>query len=255
MKFIKYNKYKFILDNFPEQMIKESTEFADMQLSQGSNPLGAGYGFAKDPTMSVYSDDSAPYIDNYSRMSQVVQDLGRVMNNIGGSVSDILRYKLDYFLEDIDEYKNLKILRMFNNNLMNIDIYISFVFMDEEFFGVFRNFNGLNKPKFESDLFSDPKYGYMNKEYYIKLNNYFYKIIYNWFIPTPGTYIVLNDTIKVKDSLGSNFNIKKNANIYLKGYNTDQDNDAYLIIKFKDDIYKITKNDYYFFKYWTKKIY
>jgi hypothetical protein len=235
-------------------MIKESTEFADMQLGQAGNPLGTGYGFAKDPTMSVYSDDSAPYVDNYTRMAQVVKELDRVANNMGSAVSDTLRSKLDFFLEDIDEYKNLKILRIFPNDLMNVDIYLSFVFMDEEFFGVFKNFNGINKPKFESDLFSDPRYGYINKEYYIKINNYFYKIIYNWFIPTPGTYMVINDTLKVKDSLGNNFNIKKNANIYVKGYNTDQDNEAYLIIKFKDDIYKITKNDYFYFKYWTKKL-
>jgi len=126
--------------------------------------------------------------------------------------------------------------------------------MDEEFFGVYRNFNGLNKPKFDTDLFSDPRFSYMNKDYYIKLNNYLFKILFNWFIPIPGDYIVLANELKMKNSMGDNTTIKMNSKIYLKGYNTDQDNDPFLMIKYKDDIYKIIKNDYFFFKYWTNKI-
>lgn len=254
MKIINYNKFKFLEENFPSDLIKESTEFADYQMSQLINPLGPGYGWSKDPSLSVYSDDSSPYIDNYSRMSQMVNDLGKVMGTLRSAISTDMSTKLDYFLEDIDEYKNLKILRIFINNNLKLDVFISFSFMDEEFFGVYRNFNGLNKPRFDTDLFSDPRFSYMNKDYYIKLNNYFYKILYNWFIPIPGDYIVLSDDFKIKNSMGDNVIIKKNTQIYLKGYNTDQDNDPFLIIKHKNDIFKIIKNDYFFFKYWTKKI-
>lgn len=253
MKIINYNKFKFLEENFPNDLIKESTEFANMQISQLNNPLGPGYGWAKDPSMSIYSDDSSPYIDNYSRMSQMVGDLGRVMGSLRAAISSDMSSKLDYFLEDIEEYKNLKILRIFVNNNLKLDVFISYIFMNEEFFGVYRNFNGLNKPKFDTDLFSDPRFCYMNKDYYIKLNNYFFKILYNWFIPIPGNYVILSDNFKVKNSIGDNMNIKQNTQIYLKGYNTDQDNDPFLIIKYKDDIFKIIKNDYYFFKYWTKK--
>lgn len=254
MKIINYNKFKFIEENFPAKLIKESTEFADMQLGQLSNPLGPGYGFATDPTMSVYSDDSSPYVDNYSRVSQMATDMGRIINDLRGSFSGSIGNKMDYFLEDIDDFKNIKILRVFINNNLKLDVFISYVFMDEEFFGVFRNFNGINKPKFDTDLLTDPRFRYIDKEYYIKLNNYFYKIIYNWFIPSPGDYKIMSDELKVKNSLGDNVILKKNSKIYLKGYNTDQDNDPFLIVKYKENIYKIIKNDYFFFKYWTDKV-
>ena len=39
-------------------MIKESTEFADMQM--GQMPLGPGFGLSQDPSLSIYSDGSSP---------------------------------------------------------------------------------------------------------------------------------------------------------------------------------------------------
>jgi hypothetical protein len=254
MKVLSYNKYKFLLDNYPIEFLKESSEFAQSQMNQVSNPLGPGYGFAKDPSMSIYSDDVNPYIDNYARLSQIVADLGRVMKELQGPISTSFKNKVDYFLEDVEEYQNLKILRIFENTNLKLDVYISFDFMEEEFFGVFRNFNGINEPKLDSDLFSDPRFTYINKEYYIKLKNYIYKILYNWFIPAPGDYKILSDELKMKNSMGQNVKIKKNATIYVKGYNTDANNDPFLMIRYKDDIYEIGKNDYFFFKYRTEKL-
>jgi hypothetical protein len=241
----KFNKYNFLKENL--DILNESTEFADQQLGLLSNPLGPSYGFATDKTMSIYSDDSGAYVDNYARTSQIMADLGRTNKNLNLFISGDMKQKFDTFLDDIEEYQNLKILRIFINQNLGIDIFISFDFMEEEFFGVFRNFNGINKPRFDSDLLSDPRFCYINKEYYIKLNNYLYKILFNWFIPTPGDYLALGDLI-AKNVLGDNITIPKNSSIYIKGYNTNQNNEPYLIIKYKNEMYKIVKNDYYFFK-------
>lgn len=254
MKILSYNKYQFLIDNYPVELLKESSEFAQAQMGQASNPLGPGYGFATDPTMSIYSDGANPYVDNYARLSQIVADLGRVMMELQGSVSTSFKNKVDYFLEDIEEYQNLKILRIFQNTNLKLDIYISFVFMEEEFFGVFRNFNDMNEPEFDSDLFSDPRFSYIGKEYYLKLKNYLYKILYNWFIPSPGDYKILADQLKMRNSMGQIVTLNKNSIVYVKGYNIDVNNNPYLIIRYKEDIYEITKNDYFFFKYWTDKI-
>lgn len=254
MNIIKYNKYKFIIENFPIDMIKESSEFGDMQMGQLSNPLGPGFGFAQDPTMSIYSDDSSPYVDNYARMSMVVQDLARVMKNLYGvGATSISKHKMDYFLEDVEEFQNLKILRIFENQKLNLDVFISFMFMEEEFFGVFRNFNGIDKPKLDTDLFTDPRLSYIDGEYKLKTSNYFYKVLYNWFIPTIGEYKVLKDELEVKNSMGDNYLIKKGKTITIKGYNTDADNRPFLMINFRNNIYKIIGNDFFFFKYWCKK--
>lgn len=243
------------MENFPSQMLKESTEFGSMQMGQLSNPLGPGYGFSQDPSMSIYSDDSSPYIDNYSKMSQVVQDLSRVMKNLyGQGATSISKHKLDYFLEDIEELKNLKILRIYKNPKLTLDVYVSFYLMDEEFFGVFRDFNGINKPKLDTDLFSDPRFSYIDNEYRLKLSNYFYKILHNWFVPSVGDYVVLTDELTVKNSLGNNFILSKGKKFYVKGYNTDQNNKPFIIIKYKNDIYKIIDNDFFYFNYWCKEV-
>lgn len=253
MNVLKFNRYKFIYDNIPDSIIKEGAQFSDMQ--PGGMALGGGYGFASDPNVSLHSDDTSPYTDSYTRMSMVIQDLNRVMKNLyaQGSTS-IDKHKIDYFLEDLDDYNNLKILRTYVNSKMLIDVFISFDFLDEEFFGVFRDFNGLNKPTLKTDLFTDLRFNYIDKEYRIKLSNYFYKILFNWFIPDNGDYIILSDELKVKNSLGSNINFKKGMNILVKGYNTDVNGNPFLIIHSKDNIYKIQGNDFFYFKYRCKKI-
>lgn len=253
MKIISYNKYKFLIDNYPMISLNETSDFSNSQMGQVNNPLGPGYGFAQDPQMSIYSDANNPYVDNYTRLSQIVADLGRVMKELQGATGNSLKSKIDYFLEDIEEYRNLKILRIFINTNMKLDVFISFDFMEEEFFGVFRNFNGINDPTLNSDLFTDSRFNYMDKEYIIKLKNYIYKILYNWFIPTPGNYKILADEIKMKNSIGQTMTIKKDSIIYVKGYNTDSDNNPFILIKYKDNVYEIGKNDYFYFKYWTKR--
>lgn len=255
MKVISYNKYQFLLDNWPSEPLNETSDFSNSQMGQVNNPLGAGYGFASDPSMSIYSyDQNSPYVDHYSRLSQVVSDLGRVMKELQGVASGSMSAKIDYFLEDIEEYQNLKILRIFINTTMKLDVFISFDFMEEEFFGVFRSFNGINEPKLDSDLFSDPRFKYIDKEYYIKLKNYLYKILYNWFVPVPSDYKVLTDELKMRNSMGQNVLIKKNATIYVKGYNIDGDNNPFIIVKYKNDMFEITQNDYFYFKYRTELI-
>jgi len=255
MNVFKYNKFNFISENMQEHLIKESSEFGDMQMGQSASPLGPGFGQATDPTMSVYSDGSSPYVDNYERMSLIVKDLTRVMKGLynSGSLS-ISKHKLDYFLEDIDEYSDLKILRIFPNTKLTIDIFISFNFMDEEFFGVYRDYNGLNKPKLQTDLFTDPRFRYIDTEYKLKLSNYFSKILFNWFIPSVGDYLILSDELKVKDTMGNNVIMKKGTSITIKGYNNDINNQPFLIIKKEPEMYKLLGNDFFFFKYWCKKI-
>lgn len=253
MNVIRYNKYKFLNENFPQQMLTESSEFVDMQMGMNPNPLGPGYGFAQDPTMSLYSDDSSPYVDNFARVGQMVNDLSRVMKNLMNDMSaDIKQHKVDYFLEDIEEFKNLKILRIFKNNELSLDIYISFELHDEEFYGVFRKYNGITKPRLKTDLFTDQRFGYIDTEYFLKMTNYLYKILYNWFIPIVGEYKVLQK-YTIKDSMGNNKTLKVGNVFKLKGYNEDNGK-LYLILKYKEDIYTINDNDFYFFNYWNEKI-
>lgn len=247
-KLLKYNKFNFL------NKINENSEFADMQMSLGAS-MGGNYGYASDPSLTVYSDGSTPYIDSYTRLSLVVNDLSKVIRNLHSSVVTDFSRNIDLFLEDLDNYKNLKILRIYENNINKIDVFISFEFNDEEFFGVYRNFNiSYKEPRLDSDLFTDPRLRYIDKEYYLKLSKYIFKILTKFFIPTKGNYKILKEDFIVRNYLGQTVSIKKGSIIELKNYNFDSNNEYQLVIEYANDKYIIDKNDYYYFKYWVEKI-
>ena len=247
MKILKFENYSFIKDNF--EYLKEDSEFNQYQFGIEPHGLGPGYGFAVDPQISLNAQGDSPYADNYARTSQMVNDLSRVVRNIQGDIVTTL--KRNFFVEDVDSYSDFTILRIYINTNMKVDVYISFDFKGKEFFGVFKNFNGLDRPPlFKSDLFIDMEHCYIDREYYLKLASYLYKIYYNWFVPIQGNYINMKDGVILKGEMGEHITLKENTIIQVVGYNVDEGNDPYLVIKYKDQAYNLTKNDFYFFKYW-----
>ena len=97
--------------------------------------------------------------------------------------TDMIYKDSDAFLEDIKLFKNLKILRIFENNNLKVDVFLSFDYDENEYFGAYRNFNGLGRPKLESELFYEPEYvlGYNtntdNKPYImIKVKDHTYHV-------------------------------------------------------------------------------
>jgi len=237
-----------------DEYILESSEFNQFQLGldYAFSTLGAGYGFANDPSLSIYSPDTNPFLDMYARNAGTTNRLMQITKQVFGEMDDhIFTRKNDRFLLDLDEYKNLKILRIFPNENLKLNVYISFEFLEKEYFGVYRNFNSsYNKPKLESELFSNPEASYMDKEYYLKLNQYFYKKLYNFFIPEPGLYKNLKNNNKIKDdNMGSWFYLKENKIVEVLGYNLDENNDPYISLKIGEKRYVITGNDYFYFKW------
>ena len=176
------------------------------------------------------------------------------MKNVRGQTG--LVYKdTNPFLEDINLYKNLKILRIFENNNLKLDIFISFMYDDKEYFGAFKNFNGLGKPKFESELYYDSEYQYrFENEYRLKLGNFFFKKLEKWFIPGKGLYKNMKHENRVKDDMGKLYEMKADQVIEVLGYNMNSDNKPYIIIKHKNKTYHIENNDYYYFKWRFEKI-
>ena len=70
-----FNKFKFLNDN----IIKEYSEFNQYQMDIGAqNPLGPGFGFATDPSLSIYGQDGdSPYTDYYSRTGGSINRLNK----------------------------------------------------------------------------------------------------------------------------------------------------------------------------------
>jgi hypothetical protein len=254
MKIFKYSRYSFLNET---ELLKEGSEF--MQYQFGIEPMntaggGGNYQFATDPRMSQGNYQDSPYTDFYARQSGLVANLNQITKNLQ-SQTDLIYKDSNPFLEDINLFKNLKILRMFENNNLKLDVFISFKYDEEEYFGAFRNFNGLVRPKFESELFYEPEYQYrFNGDYKIKLGNFFYKKLEKWFIPEKGFYKNMKNENRVKDNMGKLFEMNTDQVVEVLGYNMSADNKPYVIIKVHDKTYHVENNDYFYFKWRFEKL-
>ena len=253
MKVLKYSRFSFLNKN---NFLLES-EFLQYQFGiEPMNTAGGGgnYAFAVDPRMSQGNYQDSPFSDFYARQSGLVANLNQIMKNVRGQ--DGLVYKdMNPFLEDINLFKNIKILRMFENNNLKLDVFLSFEYDGNEYFGAFRNFNGLSRPKLESELYYEPEYQYrFNNEYKLKLGNFFYKKLEKWYIPEKGFYKNLKPDNRVKDSMGKLYEMKSEQTIEVLGYNMTADNKPYVIIKSQDKTYHVEGNDYYYFKWRFEKL-
>lgn len=249
-----YNKFKFLNDN----LIREYSEFNQYQLGIDShtNPLGPGFGFAIDPSLSIYgTDQDSPYTDYYSRTSSSVSRLNSISKSAFSDIDQsILRAKQDAFIEDLDNFSNFKILRIFKNDSYHLDVFISFYFGEEEFFGVFKDFDFSTNPQFRTDMYSDPRYFYMDKEYRLKLSKYLENILDNWFRPKKEFYKNLKEECPVKDDMGTIIHLKKNSTVSIKGVDYEKDGNPYIIMKQNDKKYYLKGINYFFFNYWFEEI-
>lgn len=246
-KILSFNKFNFITEN------SDYLEFP--VIGQGANYGGMippGFGLSVDPSMSIYSNDYSPFTDFYSRSAGLVAN-AVALSNLAMKTSPTYFYRDDAFAEDVELFKNLKILRISVNSSNLINVFISFVFNNIEFFGFYKDFNGLDEPKLSTELYSDPRFGYIEQEYKIKLNSYLYRALYNWFIPIKGFYYNLKDHNPVKDYFGQTSHIKKDKLVEVIGYNTDESNNPYIIIEYNSKKYFISGNNYYFFNYFFEK--
>jgi len=241
--------YKYNTFNFLKESYSDFNQFTQGAISPHS--LGPGYGFAVDPSLSIYGNQDSPYVDPYTRTPMFVSALQDVIKNLNKNTFDIYGdIKYDQFLEDISLYSDLTILRINKNENITIDIYISFKFDNIEYFGVFKKFNWIERDTLKTDLFTDSEYKYIDKTYQLKLDNYLYQLLINWFKPKQTKYILLKDKLIVKNNMGKQYTLLKNNIIDIIYTSTDKDNNSFIKFTYENNEYVITKNDYYFFNYW-----
>ena len=246
-----FERFEFLKENYGNDFVSYNVSPNQGSTSGPTNQLG----YVQDPNLSIMSDGSSIYIDNYQRMSMYANDLFKIMSGMYGTMKQMYQSNTtDTFLEDIDNLANLKILRICKNESQNLDVYISFDFGEDEYFGVYKNFNCFQKPKLTSEFISDPRNTFINKEYYLKFSNYLYRILLKWFAPEVGVYKNLNPDMKIRNNMGEMIPLKINTTVEVKGYNIDKDGRYYIVVKYKDERYVINGDNYYFFKYYFDKI-
>lgn len=254
MKVLKYSKYSFLNET---NLITEDGEFQQFQFGiepMGTQGGGGAFAFAQDPGLSMYNYQDSPYTDFYARQSGLVSNLNQVMKNLRGKNGMIYKEE-NPFLEDIELYENFKILRIFENNNMKVDVFLSFDYDGAEFFGAFRSFNGTQKPKFESELYYDTEHQYrFDSEYKLRLSNFFYRKLEKWFIPEAGFYKNMKEDNRVKDTMGKLYEMNVNLTVEVLGYNLSTDGHPYAIIKAGSHTYHVEGNDYYYFKWRFDKL-
>jgi len=243
-----YRKFTFA------QLIKEDSQFLQYQFGIEPFSSAAGYAFAIDPKLSYQNYQDSPYTDFYARQHGLVSNVINIMKGHRTELGDSM-YKTDNaFVEDLELFKNFRILRIFENQKLKLDLYIAFNYDDEEYFGVYKDFNYIMKPKLESELFFDTRnQNRMNQEYRLKLSNYIYKKLGNWFIPEKGWYKCLAEKLILRDEMGKFFEIKRNKQVEILGYNLSKDNQPYIMLNINENKYYIHNNDYYYFKWRFEK--
>jgi hypothetical protein len=195
---------------------------------------------------SLSSDPSDRYEMNMKsgifRLTSIIRtmiDNGAVQ--VGGHVSDF---------SDIEKITELKILRMFKNDNMLLDIFITFVVDDEEYYGVFENYGGIAKPLFKSEIQRSLEY---NKNFLMKLEGLIIKALSRFFTPEKGMYKALTDVV-VQDKYGIKHTIDKDKSMKVEDVIYDEQ-DSYIQMDVKtgrktNETFYLKGIDYYFFNYW-----
>jgi len=212
-------------------------EYATLEHGGGYNNQANDYSLSSDP-----SDRHEMGLKNsIFRLTSIVRnmiDSGSIQVGQNADFSDI---------ENITEFK---ILRMYKNINMLIDIYVTFVVDDYEYWGVFKNYGGIAKADFKSEAHQDPDF---TKNFLMKLEGLLLKALSRFFTPKKGMYKALTEVV-VQDKYGIKHTIDKDKAIKVEDVMYDEE-DSYIQLDVKtgrndNETFYIKNIDYYYFNYW-----
>ena len=231
--------------------IKKYNDFLNEDINQGFSP-SASFGASdlsgvntggsvspKDPNMSFdpWDKHKANLRDEFSR-------LGDILKNVFAQTSVKMGKHFEESIED------LSIVKMYRNNNGAIDIYIKFMFMDELFYGTFKNWGHYNEPVFKSSITNIPELMHQ-KENIIRLVGLIKETLNKWFQPTEDDFYRALKDVKVYDQMGQIFTLPQGAKVFVEDVVT-QDKEPIIYLTYDNTLYTLTGLDYYFFHWWFK---
>lgn len=217
-------------------LIREFTEFSLQKFGQGMPNT-----HADNKEISHGAFDK--HIDNI-KMSNV--RLNDILNTIR-STNNIYNTKTDKSMDGLD-ISNLKILRMFPLNEIDLDIYISFNLGETNYFGVIKSF--IINPNVQSEVFKDPTL-FVNKEWTIKIKGLLLKAIKGWFkIPSNTKWKALKP-IQCTNTVSGELSII-DEDTEVKVVRTLNNNT--IIVNIDNVNCEIKGMNFYYFNYWFEKV-
>jgi hypothetical protein len=193
----------------------------------------------KDPNLSfdAWDKHKANMRDEFSRMSDILASVFAQTNvKIGKQ-----------FEESIED---LSIVKIYRNNNGALDIYIKFMFMDEIFYGSFKNWGHYNEPTFKSSITQIPELMYQS-ENIIRLVGLIKETLDKWFKPTEDDYYRALQEVRVYNEMGQIFTLPQGAEVLIEDVVT-QDKEPIIYMSYDNRMYTLTGLDYYFFHWWFK---
>ena len=186
-----------------------------------------------DPQMST-----DPFDRNTALKTQRIRTLLQISYSLVG-----LRDGIDDLNADL-VIKQVTIVKMFENSLGLLDIYIKFDIDDQEFMGIFQNWGGVSAPVFKSPSFEEVYYSASSK---IKLIGMLKIIMNDYFKPEYGNWI--NQVgIYLRDEWGVILFVKPGSRLKVDEVITEDDHPK-ISLYYKDVLYHIQNIDYYWFKW------
>lgn len=220
------------------RLIKEFNEFNAQRMNPDNMPMAM---HVDNPELSMDAFDK--HIDNIRSSNIKLNGILNTLANSGG-VFNMRKDKM----EDGLDIRSLKILRMYPSNDINLDIYISFVISDQEYYGVIKNFMD-ESPKVFSEAFRDPRL-LPSKEWIIKVKGILVKTIERWMIVEPGKYQALKDIECTTEDTGALVQVKAKTKFeVIRNYDYDK-----IIININGTDCALKGMNFYYFNYWFKKI-
>lgn len=216
------------------KLILEFTEFNAMRM----NPDNL--------SQATHVDNPSLSLDAYDRFEQNLKSSLVRLNHI---YKDISRTKSGFNLRthskiDVVDIENIKILRIYKQDDIHYNFYITFEIGGNEYYGVIRRF-GSNREEFTSEAFSDP-YLNLSYEWTIRAKGNIIKAIKQWLIPAKGTYKALNDQYFTDVNSGTLYYIKEGDTFKLFKSKEDRH-----FIEFNNKIGELSNNFFIYFNYYN----
>jgi hypothetical protein len=221
------------------KLILEFSEFNAQRLNPDSAQMGI---HVDNPQLSINAFDK--HEDAIRAGISKINDI--LFSLVGSSQFRALKSKLA--LED-QQISSLKVLRIITTDRVNYDFYISFKIGEKEYHGMIKNLTS-KSPVFSSEVFKDFESLVQSKEWIIRLKGLIVKTLKKWLRPDEGVYELLNPQIYCNSvELGKRIEIPKGEKVEVVTTFEHK-----IIIKYKNDYYNLSNDNFIYFNYWFKKI-